>query len=55
MENEGKLIAETINVANIFEVTKAVIEKIGLEHMAPLDEAVQNELISKTILSFARS
>lgn len=55
MENQERLIAETINIANIFEVTKAVIEKVGLEFMAPLEEAKQDELISKTILTFARS
>lgn len=38
-----------ITVANLFEVVSAVKQKVGYEFQAPLDEATENELISRAI------
>lgn len=49
MSTEQNLIDKTIVIANAVEVIKGTIEKVGLEFIAPLPEAVQNEKISKAI------
>jgi len=46
-----KVIDDTITVANIVELVKGTISKVGLVYIAPLPEAVQDEKISKAIVS----
>lgn len=38
-----------ITVCNLFEVVAKVKQKVGYEFQAPLDEATQNEVTSRTI------
>ncbi|MNM18505.1 hypothetical protein D3C81_287980 [compost metagenome] len=45
------LIPNTVSLANAVEFIKGTIEKVGLEFIAPLDPAVQNEKISKALSS----
>lgn len=46
-----KVIDDTITVANIVELVKGTISKVGLVYIAPLPEAVQDEKISKAIVA----
>jgi nitrogenase molybdenum-iron protein alpha/beta subunit len=45
------LINNILTVANTTELVKKTIAKVGLEFIAPLDESVQDEKISKAILA----
>lgn len=54
MEND-KVISEVLSVANLFELTKRALDKIGLEVLAPLSDDEKNELISSILLAEIRS
>lgn len=43
------LITNTVSLANAADFIKNTIRKVGLEFIAPLDEAVQAEKISKAL------
>ena len=43
-----------ITMANVMELVKRTIAKVGLEYIAPLPEAIQDEKISKAITATAR-
>jgi hypothetical protein len=43
------LITNTVSLANAADFIKNTIRKVGLEFIAPLDEAVQSEKISKAL------
>lgn len=49
MSTEQSLVDKTIVLANAVEVIRGTVEKVGLEFIAPLPEAVQNEKISRAI------
>jgi len=51
MINKDNLVIDTISIANTVELVKATIAKVGLEYIAPLDNAVQDEQISKAIVA----
>lgn len=38
-----------ITISNLFEIISATKQKVGYEFQAPLDEATENEVASKTI------
>lgn len=48
MSNE-KLIEDVITIANTTELVKNTIAKLGLTYIAPLEESIQDEKISKAI------
>lgn len=52
---EQKEAMDNITLANIAELVKAVIVKMGVEFIAPLDPAKLDETISKAILNAARN
>ena len=43
------LITNTVSLANAADFIKNTIRQVGLEFIAPLDEAVQAEKISKAL------
>jgi hypothetical protein len=45
------LIDKIITVANVTELVKKTVAKLGLEFIAPLDESIQDEKISKAIVA----
>lgn len=47
--NQSQVIDGIITVANTVELTQRTIEEIGLEYIAPLPKAVQEEKISKAV------
>lgn len=47
--NKQTFLADTITIANTVELVKATVNKVGLEYIAPLDPAIQDEQISKAI------
>lgn len=49
MSNKQEFIQNTLVLANVFEVVKNTMGKVGLEYIAPLEDAVQNEQISKSV------
>ena len=51
MVNKDTLVADTITLANTVELVQATIDKVGLEYIAPLSPAVQEEQISKAIVA----
>ena len=51
MTDKAQLISNVLTVANTVELVKQTINKVGLEFIAPLQESVQDEKISKAILS----
>lgn len=51
MVNKDTLVADTITLANTVELVQATIDKVGLEYIAPLPAAVQEEQISKAIVA----
>ena len=51
MPDKDQLLANIITVANIVELIKQTINKVGLEFIAPLTESIQDEKISKAILT----
>lgn len=52
--NKQTFIADTITLANTVELVKATVNKVGLEYIAPLDPAIQDEQISKAITAVVR-
>lgn len=48
--SKEKLISDTVTIANVVELTKHTLAKIGLVYLAPLDESVQDEKVSKAIV-----
>lgn len=42
-------VTNIVTVANIIEVTKQTLEKVGFEHHAPLEPSELNELVSKEV------
>lgn len=49
--NKELLLSNTVSVANVTALIKETIKKVGLEYVAPLDEAIQNEEINKAVLN----
>jgi hypothetical protein len=47
--NQQTFIQDTVTIANTVELVKSTIDKVGLEFIAPLDPAIQDEHISKAI------
>ena len=47
--NKSQVIDGIITVANTVELVQRTIEEIGLEYIAPLPKAIQEEKISKSI------
>lgn len=43
------LIHNTLALANVAELVSRTMSKVGLEYIAPLEESVQNEQISKAL------
>lgn len=48
--SKEKLIGDIVSIANAVEFVKNTIAAVGLVYIAPLDESVQDEKISKAIL-----
>lgn len=48
--SKEKLIGDVITGANVVELVKHTISKLGLVYIAPLDESVLDEKISKAIV-----
>lgn len=48
--SKEKLISDVITIANTTELVKNTIAKLGLTYIAPLEESVQDEQISKAII-----
>jgi len=48
--SKDKLISDVITIANTTELVKNTIAKLGLTYIAPLEESVQDEQISKAII-----
>lgn len=42
-------IKELVSIANLFELVKASVTKVGLEYMAPIEESRTDEIISEAI------
>lgn len=42
-------VANTITLANLYEVISGVIKEVGYEFQAPLDPAAEQEMISRQI------
>lgn len=51
MPDKTQLLSNIITVANTVELVKQTINKVGLEFIAPLTESIQDEKISKAIVS----
>lgn len=43
------LIHNTLALANVSELVSRTISKVGLEYIAPVEDSVQNEQISKAL------
>lgn len=52
--NRQTFIQDTVTIANTVELVKATINKVGLEYIAPLPPAIQDEQISKAINAIAK-
>lgn len=50
---EDILVGNTLTLANIFVLIDKTTQKVGLEFLAPLEETVRDEKISKAIKSQA--
>lgn len=48
--SKEKLIGDIVTVANSVEFIKNTLEAVGLVYLAPLDESVKDEKISKAII-----
>jgi len=48
--SKDKLIGDVITIANTTELVKNTIAKLGLTYIAPLEESVQDEQISKAVI-----
>ncbi|EJI5696446.1 hypothetical protein NFI00_000149 [Salmonella enterica] len=52
MDNKNEtLVSNVLVVANVTEVVKRTVQKVGLEYLPPLDEAIVEEQISKAIVA----
>lgn len=51
---EQKVALDTITLANVAELTKKVIGKMGVEFIAPMDAAKLDEAVSAAILAIVR-
>lgn len=49
MDKQQLMIQNSLVLANVFEVVKNTMGKIGLEYLAPIEDAAQNEQISKSL------
>ena len=47
--NQQTFIQDTVSIANTVELVKNTINKVGLEFIAPMEPALQDEAISKAI------
>lgn len=45
------LISNILVTANVMEIAKQVIKKVGLEYLPPLEDSVVEEQISKAIVA----
>lgn len=54
MKDDGIVIKETLLISNIFALTKAVLEKVGLEYCAPIPSTIQDEIISQSLLNVSK-
>ena len=54
MHNKEVLISNVLVVANTAEVIKRTLQKIGLEYLPPLDEAIVEEQISKALVGVVK-
>lgn len=53
MSQQAEFLNTTITAANIVELTKKTLSKVGLVYVQPLPESVQEEKISKAIIKNA--
>lgn len=51
--NQQTFIQDTVSIANTVELVKHTIDKVGLEFIAPMEPALQDEAISKAINAIA--
>lgn len=47
--SKENFVSNVTAIANVVALTKLSIQKLGYEYIAPMDEAIQNEKISKAI------
>ena len=48
---DDNLVTNIVTIANVIELVKAVVGKVGLEFQAPMDPSIEDEKISKAILA----
>jgi hypothetical protein len=48
---DDNLVTNIVTIANVIELVKAVVGKVGLEFQAPMDTSIEDEKISKAILA----
>lgn len=53
--SKEKMISDIITGANVVELVKGTIASLGLVYVAPLDESVLDEKISKAIVRKAHN
>lgn len=53
--SKENFVGNVTAVANVIALTKLSVQKLGFEYIAPMDEVIQNEKISKAILQHLRS
>lgn len=51
MTKEESCVTETVTVANVFEVVRHTMDKVGLEYMAPVEPSRLDEIISQQIVA----
>lgn len=49
--NKETLVSNVLVIANAAEVVKRTLQKVGLEYLPPLDEAIVEEQISKAVVN----
>lgn len=54
MSNKEVFVSNVKTIANVVALTKLAVSKLGFEYIAPMDEAIQNEKISKAVNSEIR-
>lgn len=54
MTKEERYVAEAVTAANVFELTRCAIDKVGLEFMAPIEPSRLDEIISQQIVAATR-
>lgn len=47
--SKENFVSNVTAIANVIALTKLSVQKLGFEYIAPMDEAVQNEKISKAV------